>query len=255
MAEKRHPVPDWLLERLVAADLPGKAAAELRARLAAHTQPSRSGGAPGEPLGFRVAGPRAELGRRFAPGARLVTGPRARRCSARVTRAAERRAADRASDGERADVPDRTLPNGPPAKSSNQIGIGTFGPQHLVPLLSYAVHLAFEAVWFQKWAVHRRLRPEEYGGQLGGEVAQQGRAAAQQDCAGGEREAAADLINGKGRGSTRPSGSGRPGLEASQGGGAWDPFLQRDPVRQRATRDRALAPARGLAGEVGTVCS
>jgi hypothetical protein len=62
--------------------------------------------------------------------------------------------------------PDRTVPGNPPAKSSNQIGIGTFGPQHLVPLLTYVVHVAFEAVWYQKWAVHRRLRPEEYGGRV-----------------------------------------------------------------------------------------
>jgi hypothetical protein len=53
-----------------------------------------------------------------------------------------------------------------PLKSNNQLGVGTFGPQHLVPLLVYAVHLSFLAVWYQKWSVHRRIRPEEYGGRV-----------------------------------------------------------------------------------------
>jgi hypothetical protein len=65
--------------------------------------------------------------------------------------------------------PDRS-PNPPqagtPFKSSTQLDVATFGPQHLVPILIAAVHAAFTAVWFQKWAVHRRLRPEEFGGRV-----------------------------------------------------------------------------------------
>jgi hypothetical protein len=68
------------------------------------------------------------------------------------------------------EFPDRILPGATTAKSSNQIGVATFGPQHLIGLLAYAVHLAFEAVWYQKWAVHRRLRPEEYGGRVHNQI-------------------------------------------------------------------------------------
>lgn len=40
----------------------------------------------------------------------------------------------------------------------------TFGVAHLHSLLAEASHRASKAAWFQKWYVHRRLRPEAFGG-------------------------------------------------------------------------------------------
>jgi len=42
----------------------------------------------------------------------------------------------------------------------NQIGFGTFGGPHIATLLCEVSTRALKAVWFQKWFVHRRLRPE-----------------------------------------------------------------------------------------------
>ncbi|HJT28208.1 MAG TPA: vanadium-dependent haloperoxidase [Pyrinomonadaceae bacterium] len=42
----------------------------------------------------------------------------------------------------------------------NQFGFGTFGGPHIATLLSEVSTRALKAVWFQKWFVHRRLRPE-----------------------------------------------------------------------------------------------
>jgi len=42
----------------------------------------------------------------------------------------------------------------------NQIGFGTFGGPHIATLLCEVATRALKAVWFQKWFVHRRLRPE-----------------------------------------------------------------------------------------------
>ncbi len=53
-----------------------------------------------------------------------------------------------------------------PGKSGNQLGQGTFGDQHVKSVLVGATFRAFHAVWFQKWSVHRRLRPEEFGGRV-----------------------------------------------------------------------------------------
>lgn len=41
-----------------------------------------------------------------------------------------------------------------------QIGFGTFGGPHIATLLCEVATRALKAVWFQKWFVHRRLRPE-----------------------------------------------------------------------------------------------
>ena len=48
--------------------------------------------------------------------------------------------------------------------SSNQEGLGTFGDQHIFTLVSEVARRALNAAWYQKWFVHRRLRPEEFGG-------------------------------------------------------------------------------------------
>ena len=52
----------------------------------------------------------------------------------------------------------------PYIKSKTQSGFGTFGVPYIQSLLA-EVHLrAIKAAWYQKWFVHRALRPEEYGG-------------------------------------------------------------------------------------------
>jgi hypothetical protein len=57
-------------------------------------------------------------------------------------------------------------PPGTSADSKTQVGFGTFGPIHLLQVLSEVLGRALRAVWYQKWFVHRRLRPEEYGGRI-----------------------------------------------------------------------------------------
>lgn len=51
-------------------------------------------------------------------------------------------------------------------KSENQIGQGTFGDQHIKSAVVGSMYRALHAVWYQKWLVHRRLRPEEFGGRV-----------------------------------------------------------------------------------------
>lgn len=48
--------------------------------------------------------------------------------------------------------------------SKNQVGFGTFGGENVLTLLCEIATRALKAQWFQKWRVHRRLRPEAYGG-------------------------------------------------------------------------------------------
>lgn len=52
----------------------------------------------------------------------------------------------------------------PHPNAGNQIGFGTFGPPHILSLVCEVATRALKAVWWQKWFVHRRLRPEAYGG-------------------------------------------------------------------------------------------
>jgi hypothetical protein len=49
-------------------------------------------------------------------------------------------------------------------KSRNQIGFGTFGGPAIATAVAEIATSALKAVWYQKWLVHRRLRPEAYGG-------------------------------------------------------------------------------------------
>jgi hypothetical protein len=49
-------------------------------------------------------------------------------------------------------------------RSLTQEGFGTFGGPHIATILCEVATRALKAQWFQKWFVHRRLRPEEYGG-------------------------------------------------------------------------------------------
>jgi len=49
---------------------------------------------------------------------------------------------------------------------TNQDAFTTFGPVDLFDMVEKAPAPAHRAVWFQKWRVHRYLRPEEYGGRV-----------------------------------------------------------------------------------------
>jgi len=48
--------------------------------------------------------------------------------------------------------------------TANQIGFGTFGAPHILSLVTEVASRALKAAWFQKWFIHRRLRPEAFGG-------------------------------------------------------------------------------------------
>jgi membrane-associated phospholipid phosphatase len=54
----------------------------------------------------------------------------------------------------------------PYKNSPNQIGFACFGGPHVLDLVARAANLALKAAWYQKWSVHRRLRPEEFAGRL-----------------------------------------------------------------------------------------
>ncbi len=54
----------------------------------------------------------------------------------------------------------------PYSNSTKQAGFATFGGPHIATLLCEVSTRALHAVWYQKWFVHRRLRPEVYGGRV-----------------------------------------------------------------------------------------
>src|SRR6202035_2356363 len=60
-------------------------------------------------------------------------------------------------------------PNG----SLAQTGFGTFGGPSAITLVSEPATRALKNEWYQKWLVHRKLRPEEFGGRV--EVARLGK--------------------------------------------------------------------------------
>ncbi len=45
-------------------------------------------------------------------------------------------------------------------------GHGTLGPHHVFDLLARAARIAQTAAWYHKWVLHRRLRPEKFGGRV-----------------------------------------------------------------------------------------
>jgi hypothetical protein len=57
-------------------------------------------------------------------------------------------------------------PGNPYNNSQMQVGFGTFGGPYIATILTEVATRALKAVWFQKWFVHRRLRPEEFGGAI-----------------------------------------------------------------------------------------
>jgi hypothetical protein len=61
---------------------------------------------------------------------------------------------------------DALAPSNPYLGSANQMGFPLFGPNEFTAMVTKVGDLALRAAWFQKWPVHRRLRPEAYGGRL-----------------------------------------------------------------------------------------
>ncbi len=57
-------------------------------------------------------------------------------------------------------------PGNPYVSSQTQTGFGTLGEPNFKTLVAEVATRALKAVWFQKWFVHRRLRPEAFGGRL-----------------------------------------------------------------------------------------
>lgn len=57
-------------------------------------------------------------------------------------------------------------PGNPYNQSQNQIGFGTLGGPHIAAACAQVAPAALKAVWFQKWFVHRRLRPEVFAGRV-----------------------------------------------------------------------------------------
>lgn len=55
-------------------------------------------------------------------------------------------------------------PGNPYLTIANQVGVQTFGAQHILDLLGEVSNRALKAMWYQKWFVHRALRPIAYGG-------------------------------------------------------------------------------------------
>lgn len=59
------------------------------------------------------------------------------------------------------------LDDGNPYKNNpSQDGFGTFGGPHIATLLCEVATRALKAVWYQKWFVHRRLRPEVHAARV-----------------------------------------------------------------------------------------
>jgi membrane-associated phospholipid phosphatase len=57
-------------------------------------------------------------------------------------------------------------PSNPYRNSHTQISFGTFGPPFMASILCAVAREALKAAWFQKWFVHRRLRPEAFAGRI-----------------------------------------------------------------------------------------
>lgn len=55
-------------------------------------------------------------------------------------------------------------PDNPYICSKTQVGFITFGAAQILDLVAKSARIALEAAWFQKYLVHRMLRPEEFGG-------------------------------------------------------------------------------------------
>jgi membrane-associated phospholipid phosphatase len=54
----------------------------------------------------------------------------------------------------------------PYKSAAKQSAFVTFGGPHILDLVARVANSALKAAWYQKWSVHRRLRPEAYAGNL-----------------------------------------------------------------------------------------
>jgi membrane-associated phospholipid phosphatase len=54
----------------------------------------------------------------------------------------------------------------PYSRSRTQIGFGTLGSPYMASVLCAVARHAVQAVWYQKWFVHHRLRPEVFAGRV-----------------------------------------------------------------------------------------
>jgi len=54
----------------------------------------------------------------------------------------------------------------PYKSSTTESGFVSFGPPAILDLVARVANAALKAAWCQKWLVHRRLRPEEFGGRV-----------------------------------------------------------------------------------------
>jgi hypothetical protein len=57
-------------------------------------------------------------------------------------------------------------PANPYQSSRTQIGFGTLGAPFIASVMCAVATRALKAVWYQKWFVHRRLRPEAFAGRV-----------------------------------------------------------------------------------------
>ncbi|MGH9799315.1 MAG: vanadium-dependent haloperoxidase, partial [Blastocatellia bacterium] len=57
-------------------------------------------------------------------------------------------------------------PYNPYLASATQDGFSTFGAPYILDLVARVANAALKAAWYQKWQIHRRVRPEEFGGHV-----------------------------------------------------------------------------------------
>lgn len=58
------------------------------------------------------------------------------------------------------------LDSSPYSIAAREAGFVTFGPAALLDMVSRAGGVALRVAWFHKWLVHRKLRPESFGGRI-----------------------------------------------------------------------------------------
>lgn len=62
-------------------------------------------------------------------------------------------------------------PGSPYIRARCEASFTTFGAPYLMYLIATATHAALTSCWWQKWMVHRRIRPEELGGRVANHLA------------------------------------------------------------------------------------
>ncbi len=59
--------------------------------------------------------------------------------------------------------------------SATQGGFSTFGGPHVLDMVARVANAGLKAAWYQKWQVHRRVRPEEFGGRVHHQMTEEAR--------------------------------------------------------------------------------